>query len=373
MRFISTGDAVEGARLGMDVFGGLSGAAPLLRAGVTLDARYRRALIDAGIERILIDDVESEGITVTTPLTDATRQQASRRLEPLLDKSHAVMARGESISFDIVALATDVAALIADEVLDSKTHAVTFADGFGAAGYRLQHPIDVTVLGLLIAQRLFLQYGRIAAGGVRTTGGIDDALRRLSFGLLLHDLGATDGSESVRLRGGSLEYAAIGSLTVHTQAGHDALPFSFVSAHAVAAVRLHHEHWDGSGPRGLSDQRIPQFARIAAVADVFDALTSSRVDHVPAPTHIAVEAISEASGRLFDPEVVDVFLQIVAPFPPGTGITLSDGSSGIVAAVPKHALNCPRVRLLRDASGVRLQPVEIALDGSDTLTIADAA
>ena len=373
MRFVSTGEVVEGARLGMDVFGGLSGTVPLLRAGVPLDPRYRRALIEAGIDRVLIDDADSAGIVVVTPLTEVTRQEATQRLEPLLDRSHSIISRGERVSFDVIAVASKVAALVADEVLDSKGEVVTFADGFGAAGYRLQHPIDVTVLGLLIAQRLFLQHGRIAAGGVRTTNGIEDALRRLSFGLLLHDLGAVDGNEGVRIRDGLLEQGALAPLSAHTQAGHDALPFSFVSAHAVAAVRSHHEHWDGSGPRGLAGERIPQFARIAAVADVFDALTSSRAGHVPEPANVAVDVIKQAAGTVFDPQVVEVFLEIVAPFPPGTGVTLSDGSSGIVTDVPSNAMHRPSVRLLRDATGTRLQPVEIMLGGSDELTITAAA
>ena len=177
----------------------------------------------------------------------------------------------------------------------------------------------------------------------------------------------------MRIRDGLLEQGALAPLSAHTQAGHDALPFSFVSAHAVAAVRSHHEHWDGSGPRGLAGERIPQFARIAAVADVFDALTSSRAGHVPEPANVAVDVITQAAGTVFDPQVVEVFLEIVAPFPPGTGVTLSDGSSGIVTDVPSNAMHRPSVRLLRDATGTRLQPVEIMLGGSDGLAITAAA
>jgi hypothetical protein len=374
MRFVATDEVEDGARLGMDVFGGLTGTVPLLRAGVSLDPRYRRALLDAGIERILVDDSESQGIIVTTSLTDVTRQEATQKLEPLLDRSRYAIVRGDRVSANAVAIATRVASIVAEEVLDTQSGVMSFADGFGPRGYRLQHPIDVTVLGLLIAQRLFEQYGRIAGGGVRTTDGVDDALRRLSFGLLLHDVGAVDGFEGVRLRNGLLDQGALAPLSAHTQAGNDALPFMFVSAHAVAAVRCHHEHWDGTGPRGLRGSQIPQFARIAAVADVFDALTSSRDGHVPETAHAAVEAITEASGTIFDPEVVEVFCTIVAPFPPGTPVTLSDGSSGIVTDVPADALHRPRVRLLRDAAGIRLEPVEFAVGGGQSsLSIAAAA
>ena len=374
MRFVATEHATEGSRLAMDLFGGRSGTVPLLRAGVALDSRYRRALIDAGISRVLVADAESDGISVTTQLSEETRRQATLRLAPVLELTRHVIARGDRVSFDSVATASAVAALVADEVLDASDGVVTFADGFGPSGYPVQHPIDVTVLGLLIARRLFAEHGRIAAGGVRTTTGTDDALRRLSFGLLLHDLGATDGPDAMRLTGGALGEDTPEALSAHTQLGHDALPWSFVSAHAAAAIRLHHEHWDGTGPRALAGEQIPQFARIAAVADTYDALTSARPGHTPEPSHVAVEAITRASGTLFDPEVVDVFREVVAPFPPGTEVTLSDGSAGVVTEVPTAALHRPVVRLLRDAAGVRLEPVEIVVgSGQAGLTIVAAA
>ena len=374
MRFVATEQATEGSRLAMNLFGGRSGTVTLLRAGVALDSRYRRALIDAGISRVLVTDAESDGITVTTQLSEETRREATFRLAPVLELTQHVIARGGRVSFDSVATASAVAALVSDEVLDTPDGVVTFADGFGPNGYPVQHPIDVTVLGLLIARRLFAEHGRIAAGGVRTTTGTDDALRRLSFGLLLHDLGAADGPDAMRLTGGALEEDTLEALSAHPQLGQDALPWSFVSAHAAAAIRCHRERWDGTGPQALAGEQIPQFARIAAVADTYDALTSERAGHTPEPSHVAVEAIMWASGTLFDPEVVDVFRKVVAPFPPGTEVTLSDGSAGVVTEVPTAALHRPVVRLLRDAAGARLEPVEIVIGGGQAgLSIVAAA
>ena len=374
MRFVATEHASEGVRLAMDAYGGHSGTVPLLRAGVAIDSRYRSALLGAGISRILVVDEESDGITVTTQLSEETRRQATFLLAPLLELSQRQIARGERVSCDAVTSASAVAAVVAGEVLERSDGVVTFAHGFGPGGYPLQHPIDVTVLGLLIARRLFAEHGRIGAGGVRTTLGTDDSLRRLSLGLLLHDLGAADGPDGMRLVAGALREDAVEVLSAHTQTAHDALPWSFVSAHAAATVRCHHEHWDGTGPQGLAGEQIPQFARIAAGADTYDALTSSRAGHPSEPSHAAVTAIARASGTLFDPQVVAVFLTIVAPFPPGTDVTLSDGSAGVVTAVPTDALHRPVVRLLRDPAGARVDPVEIAVGGGYAgLTIAAAA
>ena len=374
MRFVATDRASEDARLAKDVFGGRGGTVPLLRAGVVLETRYRRALIDAGITRVLVADAESDGITVTPPLSEDRRWQAATRLAPLLELTQNLLARGDRFTFDAVATASEVASLVAHEVLESRDEVVSFADGFGPDGYPVQHPIDVTVLGLLIARRLFAENGRAAAGGIRTTLGMDDSLRRLSLGLLLHDLGVSDGPDGMRLVDGALQEDPWEVLNAHTQLGHESLPWSLVSAHASAAVRCHHEHWDGTGPQGLVGEQIPQFARIAAVADTYDALTSSRSGHAPEPSHAAVEAIARAAGTLFDPEVVKVFLTIVAPFPPGTEVTLSDGSAGVVTEVLPEALHRPVVRLLRDPAGARVEPIEIAVGGGHPeLTVAAAA
>jgi putative two-component system response regulator len=72
----------------------------------------------------------------------------------------------------------------------------------------------------------------------------------------------------------------------------------------------HHEKWDGSGyPNGLAGEAIPQAGRIAALADVFDALTSARPYKKAWTVEAAVGLIKENSGTHFDPNLVDVFLQ----------------------------------------------------------------
>ena len=146
MRFVATERAGDGARLAMDVYGGLNGTVPLLRVGVALSSRYRQALLDAGIRRILVADDESAGITVTTQLSEETRKRATSLLRPLLERSQRQIARGERVPRETVRSASAVAAVVSGEVLEMSDGVVTFADGFGPGGYSLQHPIDVTAL-----------------------------------------------------------------------------------------------------------------------------------------------------------------------------------------------------------------------------------
>jgi HD-GYP domain-containing protein (c-di-GMP phosphodiesterase class II) len=94
-------------------------------------------------------------------------------------------------------------------------------------------------------------------------------------------------------------------------------------------------------------------ARIAAVADTFDAITSERPFASARPAHVGVQAILAGSGTQFDPVICDVFARRVAPFPPGIELELADGRRAIVVSVPDYELDRPVLRVLSGAgSGV---------------------
>lgn len=372
MRLVQTESAPDGARLAWDVSGGRGGA-PLLRAGVRLDGRYRDAISAAGVTRIVVDDEETEGIDVRPPLADAVRKEAVSRLGTLIEQGRQALRRGERLPYRVIGAAVGVASLLADEVLAAPGGPVTLVGCGGAQGHEAQHPVDVTVLGLLVARRLFGERGRVAAGGRRSSAGLDDALRRLAVGLVLHDIALEEACDPVQVEQGAIADPPVDELRVHVERGHGALPLRIVSAHAAAVVRYHHERWQGSGPAGLVRERIPQFARIAAVADTYAALTGDRPGIPAVPAHVAIAAIARGAGTLFDPEVVEMFRWTVAPYPVGSEVTLSNGFSGVVAAVPSQTPHRPSVRLLRDPQGARITPREVALHRLRGLAVADAA
>ena len=97
----------------------------------------------------------------------------------------------------------------------------------------------------------------------------------------------------------------------HTTIGHQILADSESDLLRMGAniALTHHEHFDGSGyPQGLSDGRIPLAGRIAAVADVFDALLSDRSYRPALPVDKAVEVMRQGRGTHFDPQIVDILL-----------------------------------------------------------------
>ncbi|MEC8082832.1 MAG: HD domain-containing phosphohydrolase, partial [Pseudomonadota bacterium] len=98
----------------------------------------------------------------------------------------------------------------------------------------------------------------------------------------------------------------------HAQIGADILsnPQSQLVALARSIAITHHEKWDGSGyPKGLKEKEIPLEGRIAAIADVFDALTSERPYKKAWSVEDAVQLLQDESGRHFDPELVTLFVQ----------------------------------------------------------------
>jgi len=96
-------------------------------------------------------------------------------------------------------------------------------------------------------------------------------------------------------------------------------------------VGQHHERYDGTGyPAGVTGDDICQFAKIIAMTDAYDAITSKRPYHDAIMPHEGCEYIMGNAGSHFDPDAVDVFFRTVAPFPVGVSVQLSNGAEGIV-------------------------------------------
>ena len=167
---------------------------------------------------------------------------------------------GTLLPHEILDELTDVAGQIVDEVLahDDTAHG---ENGAGPALYLVEHSIDATVLGLSIARRLVPQ----------------DCLRELGTGLFLQDIGKLALPPSLVHNPGPLAPDEWELMMRHPLLGLEFLRDDAFPARAKSVVRSHHERWDGSGyPSGLIGEEISLFARIAAVADVFCAVTSER-------------------------------------------------------------------------------------------------
>ena len=146
----------------------------------------------------------------------------------------------------------------------------------------------------------------------RRVGYSGDDAERLPLASQLHDVGKVAIPDGVLLKPGKLTGEEFEVIKGHSEAGYKMLLGSGSEVVQLGGLiaYIHHERWDGAGyPRGLAGETIPREGRIAAVADVFDALTSDRVYRAALPVKSAVEMMQEERGRHFDPELLDAFFQ----------------------------------------------------------------
>lgn len=333
--------------LARDVITGVHGNIPLLRAGATLRDEYRNALLSAGIHAVYVDDELGAGIKVSPALSEATREKATKALMRSFADVPAMAARGETLSEATVDELASVAELIARDLADADDAVLALSDLAAADQYTLQHSIDVTALGILVARRHFRKHGHPGPLGKRRHDQLDRQLTKLGVGLLLHDVGKLGIPAAILNKPGPLDPEEQALMRTHPLVGIDLLPGDVIGPLAKSVVRSHHERWDGSGyPEGLAGLDVPEFARIAAVADVFDAITSQRVYAAARPPSVGVRTILDGAGILFDPGIVETFSKIVAPYPPGTEMVLADGRRAVVVSVPEGCMDLPLVRVL---------------------------
>jgi response regulator RpfG family c-di-GMP phosphodiesterase/HD-like signal output (HDOD) protein len=138
-----------------------------------------------------------------------------------------------------------------------------------------------------------------------------EALEQLALASTLHDIGLIGTPDSVLLKPGPLTDEERACIQAHPERGARMLAGVPEMEDVAAAVRHHHEHWDGAGyPAGLAGELIPLASRIIRVADAYDAMTSPRPFRDAFDHETAVARLREDAGRQFDPEVVRAFCEL---------------------------------------------------------------
>jgi putative nucleotidyltransferase with HDIG domain len=157
-----------------------------------------------------------------------------------------------------------------------------------------------------------------AMGLARALGYTDqETLQALEAASLLHDTGKLAVPEHILNKPGRLTPAEFETMKTHVDVGADILSSIDFPYPVVPIVRAHHENWDGTGyPRRLKGEDIPIGARILAVVDCFDALTSDRPYRPAMSEAQAVDIIVERRGTMYDPHVVDTFLSVYRDIAP---------------------------------------------------------
>jgi len=355
---LTTVSRAEGLVLARDLPATGPGGLPLLRAGTRISARYRTALADQGIHAVWVEDDLSEGIEPAELMPEPVRAQTAARVHEALGSARAAFTSAQPLAVDTLRDLAGVADRLSDSIVASPDAALAISDLAAADAYTHRHSVNVTALGLLLARVQWRAEGWIDYRGQRRHDRINERLSLLGLGLLLHDIGKMAVPAEVLNKPGALDDDEWELMRAHPRAGVELLRSASLSPLVTTVVRDHHERVDGSGyPRGISGLDIHQFSRIAAVADVYDAVTSERPYKGAAPPRAGVDVIVKGAGTWFDADVVTMFRRVVFPHPVGTEVHLADGRTGVVANVDPARPDVPIVRF-PGADG----PVEVPVD-----------
>jgi PAS domain S-box-containing protein/putative nucleotidyltransferase with HDIG domain len=193
-------------------------------------------------------------------------------------------------------------------------------DGLQIANLELLQAYDATIVGWSMAMDFrdketeghTQRVTEMTLALARMLGIPEDQMEHIRRGALLHDIGKMGIPDAILLKPGLLTAEERAIMQTHPKMAYDMLKSIAFLRPALEIPHLHHEKWDGTGyPYGLKGEEIPLPARLFAVIDVFDALTSDRPYRPAWSKEKTLAYIQEQSGKHFDPQVVKAFLEIL--------------------------------------------------------------
>ena len=223
--------------------------------------------------------------------------------------------------------------------------------------YTFIHCVNVCVMSIIIG--LAFRYDKAN-------------LAQLGVGSLLHDIGKVKIGKEIINKPGRLTEEERKEVEKHTDYTFQILRERHDISYLSALIAYeHHERFDGLGyPRGLKGDQIHEYARIVAVADVYDALVTNRCYRPRMYSYQAAEIIQASSGTHFDPGVVKAFMDNIVIYPIGNPVELNNGARGVVAKINKQIPARPVVLIFYDQDGKHLDtPQKVDLTENLTLFI----
>lgn len=311
MRFIPVENAKSGMILGKTLYG-LSGEL-LLRQGITLEESYIQSILRLGYNGIYIEDEISDGIEISDLINDELRNKTVQTIK----NTFISLENSGRLAEKNVEQLKDLIQNIIDELIEKQVMMVDIVDLKVFDDYTYYHSVSVMTMATAMGLGMSLP---------------KKELFEIGIGTMLHDIGKMFVPKEILNKPGRLTYEEYDIMKTHSEKGYEYLRDRYdIPVKSYMTVYQHHEKYDGSGyPKSLDNSKICPGARIAAISDVYDALTSHRPYRKAMLPSEAMEYLLGGSGTYFDPQMVDIFYHRVAPYPLGTCVHLSDGRTGIV-------------------------------------------
>jgi hypothetical protein len=358
MRFVSTAAIVEKLELARNVPSERPDGAPLLRAGTVVSPELAARAAASGICGIWVEDELGREITPPPEFPADVVGSALHAARRAFDAAPAAIAAGRELDNTLVRALQQAAGDLADAVLEYPADECPFSDIAVRRATPQWHAVRVALLGTFVGRRALSKSGWIDYQGVQRFDALDERLSTLALGLLVHDIGVPPWSAHGSGPTACMELESEQDVE-HLNRGVSL--FAAESTHAAmrVVIQSHHERWGGQGyPERKCRDATAVNARIAAIADVYDALIATGAGREPLPVHAAVGRIEQGAGADFDPSLVAHFQALMPPYPVGHELTLPDLRSAVVVALPPgdalrptvrvHSESAPSVELVAD-------------------------
>ena len=337
MRFINLMGCRPGMILARDVLN--ANGITLLRAGSELKPSYLETLKKLGYKGCYIEDDFSKDVNAREAVSVAVRNEAAILVYELFSKS---AFDKNTIQSHMLTNVKNILDDIVEQIISNRDAVVNVLNLKSFDQYTYQHSVDVAVLSVLIGKEMGL---------------VRRELIELGTAAFFHDIGKMFISQAILNKPSSLTKDEFEEVKRHPQLGYDYLKNMLGMSEVICKTALyHHERFaipDGY-PSQITGIEIPLYARIVAVADTYDAITSKRPYKEAMRANEAYELIMGSSGSHFDPVVVNAFTKKIAPFPVGITVRLSNGKEGIVFQNHENFLLRPIIKVMDSPRGTLL-------------------
>lgn len=320
----------------------------LLHSGIILSDSYIKRLEELGIDSIYVKDKIFGDLEYRDVVADETRINAIRTVREnfnQLEKNHSLNTRAVK----------GIVSNIVDELLANRDILLSLSDIRAFDDYTYAHSVNVCILAIMT--------------GI-TMGYDNTQMNELGIGALLHDIGKIRINLRVLNKPGDLTREEFKEIKRHPEFGfkilRDYQDLSLLSTHVAYQ---HHERWDGQGyPRNLIGEDILEYARIVAVADVYDALLANRPYRAAYSINQSLNILKRMSGIYLDPACVTALIANIAVYPIGTVVELNTGDTGIVVDTNREHPTRPIIKIIFNSRGQRTEH-EVDLSKLSTIMV----
>lgn len=328
MKLMRINECAAGMYLGEDIIN--SNGVVFLGSGTRLTQKHLSSLAGSGVEMIYIANPERiEDLDNDIILFD---KQLNGDFKKTIDSFKNVYQNLRMGNHIILEELKDSLTPLIDKVISNNNILGNLRMIEVADEYTYKHSINVGMVASMIGKWM---------------GYSQNDLMNLALAGMLHDIGKSKIPNEIINKPGKLDDAEFEIMKTHPRAGYEILSDTKeVSFDVLFGVLEHHEWICGGGyPNGSVGKKIHEFARIVAVSDVFDAMTSNRSYKSKMSPFRAAEVVMEESAAHLDPEIVQLFLSRVSQFYVGNKVQLNTGEIGEIVMVNRYNLTRPLIQV----------------------------